>query len=76
MTDQTHRFKVGQIVEIMPSVQRFAAKGDYEIIHLVPVSSGDPQYRLKSAGERHDRIVGERDLTLSMQVVASVFSGC
>ncbi len=73
MSDQIHEFKVGQIVEIVPSVQRSAAKGTYAIIQLVPADARDPQYRIKSTSEKHERVVGQADLTLSTQPV-SVFS--
>ncbi len=62
MTDKTHRFKVGQMVEIMPTTLRAAVTGHYEIIRLVPCDSNDPQYRLKSLNEKHERVLPERDL--------------
>lgn len=62
MTDQTHHFKIGQLVEIIPSTMRWAAKGTYEIVSLVPVSANDPQYRIKSVSEKHERVVGQSDL--------------
>jgi hypothetical protein len=62
MTDKQHRFKVGQMVEIMPTTLRAAVTGRYEIIRLVPCDSSDPQYRLKSENEKHERILPERDL--------------
>lgn len=62
MTDKTHRFKLGQMVEIMPTTLRAAVTGRYEIIKLVPCNSNDPQYRLKSLNEKHERVLPERDL--------------
>ena len=62
MTDKTHRFKLGQMVEIMPTTLRAAVTGQYEIIKLVPCDSNDPQYRLKSLNEKHERVLPERDL--------------
>ena len=41
---------------------RWAAKGTYEIVSLVPVSANDPQYRIKSVSEKHERVVGQSDL--------------
>jgi hypothetical protein len=64
VSDQIHHFKVGQIVEIIPSVQRSAAEGAYEITRLVPADARDPQYRLKSVSEKHERVVGQSDLQL------------
>ena len=73
MTDLLHKFKIGQIVDLIPTTFRSAAKGSYEIVRLVPVSATDPQYRIKSKSEVHERVVSEGDLTLSGQNSA-VFS--
>jgi len=62
VTDRQHRFKVGQIVEVMPTTLRAAVTGRYEIIRLVPCDSNDPQYRLKSENEKHERVLSEREL--------------
>ena len=37
MPDQQHEFAIGQIVDLIASTQRSAAKGHYEIVGLVPV---------------------------------------
>jgi hypothetical protein len=63
-----HEFRVGQIVELKPSVTRRAAAGQYEITHLLPepnVSSASPSDRIKSSAEIYQRIVPESDLALS-----------
>ena len=65
MTDLIHRFKIGQIVDLIPTTFRSAAKGSYEIVRLVPASAQDPQYRIKSKSEIHERVVSEGDLILS-----------
>jgi hypothetical protein len=62
VTDRQHRFKVGQMVEVMPTTLRAAVTGRYEIIRLVPCDSNDPQYRLKSENEKHERVLSEREL--------------
>jgi hypothetical protein len=64
----THKFTVGQTVSLERQMLRSAAAGDYEILHLMPVSdngSDEPRYRVKSVAESHERIVPECDLTLS-----------
>jgi hypothetical protein len=64
----THKFTVGQAVDLAPSRLRLAAPGRYEIRHLMPASDMNPQnpsYRIKSIAEKHDRVVRESDLTLS-----------
>jgi hypothetical protein len=63
-----HKYTVGQLVDLTPSYSRAAATGEYEIRQTMPVpdiSSASPRYRIKSAAEKHDRIVPESDLTLS-----------
>lgn len=62
MSERIHRFKIGQIVEILPTTLRSSAPGQYEIVRLVPCDSNDPQYCIKSRIEKHERIVSERDL--------------
>ncbi len=66
-----HKFNVGQIVELEPRLLRSSAPGSYEIRDLIPASDrdpGDPRYRIKSAIEKHERVVPESDLTLSVCV--------
>ncbi len=62
MIDRQHRFKVGQMVEIMPTTLRAAITGRYEIIRLVPCDSDGPQYRLRSEDEKCERMLPEREL--------------
>jgi hypothetical protein len=65
MPNFTHKFKVGQTVDLIPSMSRLAARGAYEIVSLRPVEGESLQYRIKSRSEAHERIVAESDLTLS-----------
>ncbi len=62
MTDLTHKFKVGQTVDLVPSMSRWAAGGPYEIVSLRPADGETPQYRIKSKSESHERVVAESDL--------------
>lgn len=69
----THKFSIGQIVELMPKVLRAAPLGPYQIRHLVPAPDndpGDPCYRIKSVTEKHERLAPESELTLSDKVFA------
>jgi hypothetical protein len=68
MTDGIHKFKVGQSVDLIPSMARSAAKGNYEIVSLRPADGENPQYRIKSRSENHERVVAESDLILSVHV--------
>jgi hypothetical protein len=68
-----HKFKIGQLVELEPSVLRSLAVGPYEIRHLTPSSDqdpGDPCYRIKSTAEKHERVAPESELKLSLSVFA------
>ena len=68
-----HKFKIGQLVELEPSVRQLLAPGGYEIRHLMPSSDRDPAdpcYRIKNIAEKYERVVPESRLTL----VANVFS--
>ena len=62
MTDPVHKFKIGQTVDLIPSMARSAASGQYEIVSLRPADGGSPQYRIKSKNESHERVVSESDL--------------
>lgn len=54
-----HKFKISQHVNFAAGFVS-AAKGAYEIKALLPVGAdGEPQYRIKSHLEAHDRVVRE-----------------
>jgi hypothetical protein len=62
----SHKFSVGQVVDLIPKILRAAAGGQYEVRQLMPASdrdAGDPSYRIKSIDEKHERVVFESDLT-------------
>lgn len=63
----SRRFKIGQMVELLPTTLRAAAPGAYEIVRLIPIESGPPRYCLKSREEKHERIVSEDDLLPVME---------
>ncbi len=65
MRSLTHKFKVGQTVDLLPSISRFAANGHYQIVSLRPADGEIPQYRIKSRHEPHERVVAENDLILA-----------
>jgi hypothetical protein len=54
----THKFHVGQKVELVP-VHGFLPPGVFEIVALLPQSEGEFQYRIKSLDEPHQRVVKE-----------------
>jgi hypothetical protein len=65
MTSLTHKFKIGQTVELIPSISRSAASGHYQIVALRPTDGESVQYCIKSRSEAHERVVAENDLTPS-----------
>jgi hypothetical protein len=68
VTDGSHKFKVGQTVDLIPSTFRSAAKGTYQIVRLRPAEGGNTHYRIKSKSEAHERVVSESDLVLSAKL--------
>jgi hypothetical protein len=63
MTDSVHKFKVGQTVDLVPSL-RLGTKGAYQIVSLRPTEDGTTQYRIKSKDEAYERVVAESDLVI------------
>jgi len=57
-----HKFKVGDIVTIKPSVSRNVPGGVYEVIKVLPDPDGEREYRIKSANEPHERVARESEL--------------
>jgi len=62
MTGLSHRFRVGQSVDLIPSISRLAANGHYQIVSLRPADGEVPQYTIKSTHEPHERVIAENDL--------------
>ena len=59
---ETHKYGVGDRVSFSGRVRVGGATGEYEVIKLLPVESGQVMYRIKSTLERHERVVGEEHL--------------
>ena len=58
------QFQIGQTVRLARGLlYRNAADGDYRIVRQLPDNGGEPQYRIKSDREPHERVVKEGDLT-------------
>jgi len=57
-----HKFKVGDIVALKPAMSRFwATTGVFEVLKQLPGSS-QPEYRIKSVNEPHERAARESEL--------------
>ena len=64
----SHRFSVGQVVDLAPRMLQTAPTGQYEVRQLMPASdrgADEPRYRIKSMDEKYERVAAESDLTLS-----------
>jgi hypothetical protein len=55
-----HKFNVGDIVALKP-VNRNVPAGFYEVVKQLPGSS-EPEYRIKSIHEPHQRVAREGEL--------------
>jgi hypothetical protein len=60
---QSHKFKVGRMVEFVPSDLRLTPLGRFEILRTLPIEHGILQYRIKSLKDGHQRVAMESDLT-------------
>ena len=61
-TMPTHKFHIGQFVQLAPAISRNVPGGSYEIIKKLPESGGEFEYRIKSMNEPHERVVRESEL--------------
>lgn len=64
----SHKFSVGQKVDLVHRMLQSAPRGQYEVRKLMPDSdrdSSDPIYRIKSGDEAYERVAQESDLTVS-----------
>jgi hypothetical protein len=53
--------KIGDIVTINPAINRFGPGGVFEVIKQLP-GGDEPEYRIKSANERHEHAARESEL--------------
>ena len=62
-----HKFEVGQTLFFSPSIfEPVKPMGHYCVMRLLPADGGDPQYRLKSESDGHERVVREAQLALTL----------
>ena len=58
-----HKFQIGQVVFFTSRpIGHMASNSTYRVVKLLPSDGDDYQYRIKSAREPHDRVVGESQL--------------
>jgi hypothetical protein len=59
----TSKFKVGQMVDFVPSQRGLAASArSYKIMRLLPTEGGERLYRIKTIAEAFERIARESEL--------------
>jgi hypothetical protein len=59
----SHKFKVGEVVEIRPAFSRNVPGGVYEVTKQLPHNGREFEYRIKNVNELHERVVRESELT-------------
>jgi hypothetical protein len=58
-----NRCRPTNIVTVRPAISRNVPGGVFEVIKQLPGSSGELEYRIKSANEPHERVARESELT-------------
>ena len=59
----SHKFRIGETVMVKPAFSRNVPGGAYEVTKRLPHNGREFEYRIKSAGEEHERVALERELT-------------
>jgi hypothetical protein len=59
----SHKFEVGETVQVMPAISRYVPGGAYEVTKKLPHNGREFEYRVKSASEQHERVMRESELT-------------
>jgi hypothetical protein len=58
-----HKFKVGQMVDFVPSQRGLAASArSYKIMRVMPQEGGERLYRIKTIAEAFERVARESEL--------------
>ena len=60
---EKRKFAAGESVVMTPSRVHRAPPDTFEIVRLLPPERGNPQYRIKSLRDGHERVVMESDIT-------------
>jgi hypothetical protein len=58
-----HKFKLGQTVTFLPSVNGVDRNAKFEIVRVMPSERGMNQYRLKALLDGHERVALENELS-------------
>jgi hypothetical protein len=57
-----YKFRVGQLVRVTARGYGRPTHERYEVMALLPEERGDRQYRVKSVGDSHQRVVWESEI--------------
>jgi hypothetical protein len=58
----SHKFKIGQSVELVGGETRLRPLGRFEIVRVMPTEHGNRQYRIRSLLDGHERVCLEAEL--------------
>jgi hypothetical protein len=58
----THKFKLGDLVQLKQTYAISAGRGPYEILRLLPEGDGVSLYRIKNSDENYERVAKETEL--------------
>ena len=58
----THRYAVGQVLDMRPSRLHSRRAGPCEVVFLLPHDSGPLLYRVRPLNDKIERVVAEADL--------------
>jgi len=59
---EQRKFAAGQSVTMTLSNLRRTSADTFEIVRLLPPEGGNPQYRIKSLRDGHERVVTESEI--------------
>ena len=59
----SHKFQIGETVYVRPAISRNLPGGAYIVTKQLPYNGREFEYRIKSASEEHELVVGESALT-------------
>lgn len=63
LDSQKYKYKVGQTVRYNSDVmRRIGSNASFKIVRLMPPEGDNPQYRIKSTSEAHERIAKEYEI--------------
>lgn len=61
-----HKFRIGEIVFLTPSLDRNVPGGAYVVTRQLPEQHGEFEYRIRSVHEPHERVARESELKKKM----------